>query len=175
MSIYSIPFSNIIILKKNNKNSVFVWNKYYHLLLNIPLNWCFLNKDLAIIGIKDEYLDKNTKVILNNILNDYIFKWDFFFFKKLSYKGKSFKLKKNKKFINFTLNTSHLTWTYSNLHILKKIKKNKLLYFYINNTLFNNFIYKILNYRFINIYTKRGLRLTRMKLFKKKGKTNMKV
>ena len=63
----------------------------------------------------------------------------------------------------------------SNLNLVKRLRKAKLLYIYNNSKLFNIYIYKILSYRYLNIFTKRGLRLERMRIFKKKGKTNMKI
>jgi len=51
---------------------------------------------------------------------------------------------------------------------VKKIKKNK---FYVKHTIKNISIIKtILNVRFINIFTKKGLRISRQILLKKKGK-----
>ncbi len=175
MRVFSNPNSNLILIKNKNNQLAILYNNNTYLTLIVNNAYTFISKEAGSIIILDDIQYNNINKILLKILNYYIYSWDFFFFSKIKIKGKSFKLKKKKNFVDFVLNTSHITWSISKLHILKRLKKTKLLYYYNNSNIFNNYIYKILNYRYLDLYTKRGLRLSRLKIFKKKGKTNMKI
>jgi hypothetical protein len=166
---------SMTIIGLNEKNYVYINSDKHYIILNIDIKNTFLNKNNSLIEWKNESLTFSDYKKVFSIINNFIFLWNFLFFKKINYKGKSFKFKKKKKFINFILNTSHLTWTLSITHIVKRIRKNKLLYFYSNESVFNQFILKLLSYRGVDIFTKRGFRLSRCILYKKKGKTNMKI
>jgi hypothetical protein len=65
-------------------------------------------------------------------------------------------------------NRAHTTTIWWKNIILKKLKKYKIYIKYNNR--FENFIKTILNVRYINIFTKKGLRKSRQIVMKKKGK-----
>jgi hypothetical protein len=65
-------------------------------------------------------------------------------------------------------NRAHITQTWWKNIILRKLKKYKIYIKYTHKN--NNFIKSIIDVRYINIFTKKGLRKSKQILFKKKGK-----
>lgn len=51
-----------------------------------------------------------------------------------------------------------------------KFSKQKYTFIYKNFTILNNILIKIYNIRPLNLFTKRGIRFTQQKVFKKIGK-----
>jgi len=96
--------------------------------------------------------------------------WTNLFFQKIRFKGKGYKIRKRKKAIQFFFGRSHLTSIWFKGVCIKRLHKYKLFVAVTNNYklyLIHRFIDSI---RKLNIYTKRGLRLSRQKIFKKTGK-----
>jgi len=175
MLYYSNNLQNLIIIKDNKASILFISDNYNSFVININNRNIFTTITNNIVEWSNfiEYSYRSS-IVLKQI-NITLYLWDFFLFNKVNYKGKSFKFKKKKMYINFILNTSHITWTISRQHLVYRIRKNKLLYFFWNSKLFDKHIYNLISFRSLNLYTKRGLRLTRCIIYKKKGKTNMKI
>jgi hypothetical protein len=103
---------------------------------------------------------------------------------KIKFTGKGYKITKyntktntntTHQLIDFKFNRSHLTTLLITGLLLKKIKKNKILLIFnryqTTPNIKNNLLKKI---RYANIFTKRGLKLTRTVIYKKTGKKSMK-
>ena len=136
---------NNLIIKKNNTKLIIIFNNFFF--------YKFFN------------------FITYNILQYIIYNIYTYINYKIFFLGKTFRfLIKNKK-INFFFNRSHITIIFfKNFCKIKKIKKNKfIIYFlnYIDIGVFKKYIKKI---RLVNIFTKRGIRLSKSFFFKKKGK-----
>jgi hypothetical protein len=162
---------NLIIIKKK-KIYLYIYNKYYFFLIKININ------QIIAIKIKKLYLIKFINIKNNNYLffiKNVIFHLNFLYFKKIKFSGKGFRIKKNKKKKNFKLqfNKSHLTILFLKKIILKKIKKSKFLFSFLNKKYLNYISKKIIKINKINIYTKRGLRYSRQLLKKKMNKKNI--
>ena len=89
-------------------------------------------------------------------------------FCKIKFTGKGYKIKKKKNLFSFLFNRSHRTKIWFFGFFFKKFKKYKI-YIQSSQKLYKS-INDTLKIRYVNIFTKRGLRLVRQKIFKKKGK-----
>ena len=87
------------------------------------------------------------------------------------YKGKSYKFKKVNNVLNLFLNKSHENIKIFNKIYIKKLHKTKMILFYFSTNYFKRMSFNLLNLRLNNIFTKRGLRLKRFIIYKKKGKS----
>jgi len=167
--LYLYPNLNITIIKNKKNIYLYLYNSTYFFIIN-NINFIFnIKKTLNILELKSIIpLTNSTK--LTNILNNFLFNWTTFFFNKIIFSGRGFKIKKKKNYIFLFFNKSHVSlYIYNNI-IIKKLTRNKLLFFHKNQNIHTNDINKILNIRFVNIYTKRGLRLSRQIILKRKGK-----
>ena len=157
----------------NNKFSLFNSGKFIIIYLyNNNYSIIFrLNKinTIKIISSKTISIKKyNHNINLHNIIQKYIKQINSYNYAKIKFSGKGYKIKKNNnKNIILLFNRAHITQIWWRNIILKKLKKYKMYIKYTNN---NSFIRTILFIRNINIFTKKGLRLSKQILFKKKGK-----
>jgi len=161
---------NICILQKNKKKFIIFASKHYYLKYYIKEgNILYFNKNCRTISFKktnyDGFLQNKQyflKILLFN-LNNYTIK-------KIKFLGKSYKIKKKKKNFFLEFNNSHPTFFLWKNIFLKKLKKTKIILKNTNEKTLINMYYKIINIRFINPFTKRGLRLSRQIVYKKIGK-----
>jgi ribosomal protein L6P/L9E len=157
---------------KNNNNKLLV---FYNLRKKIK------------IALKNDnfYFDKETNCVhisysnpsllqrkASNIFKKISYSFENYFSKKIKFKGKGFrlKIKKKHKAIKFLFGHSHLNILFLKNVKLKKCGKYKLT---IKSTLFNksNVISKqICLIKPVNVYTNRGIRVSRQIIFKRKGK-----
>lgn len=161
--------SNLNFLLLNN-NYIYIYNNNNFSLINISyFNISFNNLIKAISLKKKNYL--NLK-INKNFFNLFLFSWDNFFFSKLYFIGKGFKIKKikNNTYLNF--NYSHMNLLVNQKNIIKKIQKNKLLIFGKDIYKFKDTLNYILGIKKLNKYTTRGLRATKQIVYKKKRKNS---
>jgi ribosomal protein L6P/L9E len=129
----------------------------------------YTNNNTNIISFKN--INKNNKLnLFLNEINKFLFSLDHIFYKKIKFTGKGFKIKRKANNIIYYFNTAHINLLIIRGLIVKKLSKNK--YIYIKPNLFNlfNISQKIKNIRCNNIFTKRGLRIARQNIVKKKGK-----
>lgn len=160
MIIYLFNKLNVIVVKNKLKNYCIIYNKLLYFLFKNKNSGLEFNKDLRFLKILN-YTDLVT--IVQNF-----FKWDFKEFKKIKYLGKGFKLKKNDKIITLLLNKSHNIYCYAIDSLNKKVSKNKIILIFQK---YNNDLHNLILCKPLSIYTKRGLRLARQKILKKKGKS----
>ena len=118
-------------------------------------------------------LKSSWNLILNKI-NKNIFIFENIFFNKIKFKGKGFRVrfKKNKKILKFTFGHSHINYIFINntKTKIKRLGKYKYIFKNKNNLKINLFLKKICEIKPINMYTKRGIRVGRQIVYKKKGK-----
>lgn len=168
------PHINIIIFKqKNNNLNIYLYNKLYFIYLNNLNNKNYYKYDnetnsLSIIKL----IPNKNNFFMVNFLNQFLKSLDIYFFFKIKFKGKGYRIRfyKKNKIVKFYFGKSHITFFFFKKLILKKISKYKFIikgpnYFNIKNT-----AVKISKIKPINVYTLRGLRLSRQKIFKRKGK-----
>lgn len=162
---------NFSILKCNNYLYIYTYNNTYSTLLknsiNNKLHLCNTSSLLLIISsfTKNTISKNNFKTIFRNFTAQFV-KYKTY---KIKFTGKGYKIKKpTKKSFRFLFNKSHICiiW-WKNIHF-KKYKKYKTYIRSIN--LIKNTINKILKIRKIDIFTKKGLRISKTTIFKKKGK-----
>lgn len=166
---------NIIVLKnKNNQLKFEIYNlkKKIKILIH-EKNFIYLDKNTNSIFFYKFSIKKNFNYLLSK-LNLTLFKFEGFFFNKIKFKGKGFriKLKKKNKILKLTFGHSHINYIFINKKNWVVSRINKYKYFFINKNDFNMrlFLKKLCNIKTINKYTKRGLRLFRQIVYKRKGK-----
>lgn len=149
---------------RNKLNTyLYIYNERYFLLIKFSKKSNLSIKNTNTVAINNAYADLFVK--MDNFLKQF-HKSEY---KKIKFTGKGYKIKKNtNKSIILLFNRAHITtiW-WRNVNILK-LKKYKM---YVKYTKYNKEIVdKILGVRIVNIFTKKGLRLARQILYKKKGK-----
>lgn len=163
-------FKKKLILNKENI-SLFLFNNVIN--VNLPLKSKnstiqLDNQTNSIVISYKSVIHENTFTNIRNIL----FSYSNFFFKKIKFKGKGFrlKLKKQRKIFKFLFGHSHLVLTLIKNIKLYKCGKYKFLFKMSNRSKLNLIIKKIIQIKKNNIYTNRGLRESRQYLFKRKIK-----
>lgn len=165
------------VLKKSNKtyNFLIIFNNSYFLKLLLDNNSnIFFLKNLNFLVIRfDFYKNNNVEVLLNNITNSL----NLYFMKKIIFSGKGYKIKKSHKnknnldkFFVFYFNKSHLNVLYFFSSKIKKLKKTKMVISSVNPHLLIKICNDIIKVRPFNIFTQKGLRLSRQTIYKKIGK-----
>lgn len=167
-----ISFNIIVIENKKNKNdlTIILYNNLYSInLVNNKKN-IKINLESYSIKLKFSYnYDNNFNI---KLLTNFIKTFENYFFLKIKFKGKGFKIKFNKKLklIKFYFGKSHITFFKLKTLKLKKITKYKFL---LKNLNFNKLKKKASEMTYIkpvNVYTLRGIRLSRQFISKRKGK-----
>lgn len=170
----NIPISfNIIILenkKNNNDLTIILYNKLYSITL---VN----NKKKIRIDLESYSIRINSGVSYTNNLNfkqinKFLKTFEFYFFIKIKFKGKGFKIKFNKKLkiIKFFFGKSHITFFKLKKIKLKKITKYKFILKNLNFNKLKTNASKITKIKPMNVYTLRGIRLSKQIIKKRKGK-----
>lgn len=164
--------NNISLVKKNKKLIFYIYNKNFFFSLILKNNIIyFFDKYSRCVTIT--FLKNNIfKNLLINNINKLLFSWNNFFFKKIKFSGKGYKIKKSikKKNIKFYFNRSHPVIYFFKKKIFKKIRKSKFLIKMVNIVKLSYSIEKILKIRHINLYTQKGLKLSRKINLKKASK-----
>jgi len=169
----NIPINfNFIFIEKFNKIIVILFNNRFKftLFFKKKLN-LKINKKINTIEYKNNTLDKNFYNLNNNLFN-FLEKLNKYYFLKIKFKGKGYKIGfyKKKKIINFYFGKSHKSvFLYNNTKI-KKLSKYKFILLKNNFSVLKQISYKIIKIKKINEYTNRGLRLSRQIIIKRKGK-----
>lgn len=162
-----------MILENTKKKIIYIYNKNFYLKLKIQkkdIKLAVDNSTKSICVTNKKILGKNG--LITNYINNLIFSWNSFYFEKLKFTGKGYKIKKSEKKNSITLlfNRAHPTIVFTKKILIKKIKKTKLIILGTNINTLSKIQKKIVNVRNLNIYTKRGLRNCRSLIFKKSSK-----
>lgn len=161
-----LPKSIKIIYFNNSWIYLFNKNVFIHFKTN---NFNLqINKFLNVITLQKKLPKSNNNA---SKLNVFMFAWDNYFFSKINFLGKGFKIKKNNNIINFNFNHSHINYFMFKTMVIKKIQKTKLFLLSKNQNLLKKINLTITDVKLINIYTKRGLRLSNQIVLKKKAKS----
>lgn len=179
--------SNLVVLKSQNKYYIYVYNNRFYFIFNINLRNFELQLNKSTLAVQTVYKNKNNLPFLNvasfsqlNTINRIskkltaVFKsWDSYYFIKVKFKGKVYKLTKYKKNnIKLSFGRCHKTILAVRSLFLKKKKKikNKCMIFGSNLQHINLSKSLMVNTRPINMFTQRGLRLSRQIVYRKIGK-----
>ena len=145
----------------------------------------FLGEKLIPKDTEDAYIDlttqstsvnklSNTQVMLAAAkkLQQFTYKTSLFYYRKLKFTGKGYKIKKSKlkKSFKFYFGRSHTQYLFSGGLRFKKLSKYRLFLVSNNKKRLNRIMTLSLRTRPLNRYTKRGLRCTRQFILKRPGK-----
>jgi ribosomal protein L6P/L9E len=165
---------NFLLLKKNKYKYIIIYNKSTNIYIKYKFNLSvdvFFFKNLNYITVRLNYFYFSTKNITNDLLNKQVESIDFYFVKKIVFFGKGFKIKKFKnKTLSLFFNKSHINFIKWGCISIKKLKKTKIVVCSSNHQSINSCTRSIVNSRPLNVFTKKGLRLSRQLVFKKVGK-----
>ena len=160
-----------IITKLGSKNDYFfIYSRFFFLVLKQKKTFkkkiSFRSDNNVIINtfVSKSYNVNWLENTFHNFINQFI-KYKHF---KIKFLGKGYKIRKKKNSFFFLFNKSHLTRVWWRHFYFKRLKKYKM---YIKNSFFCKYVLRdIISIRRANIFTKKGLRLSKQKLLKKKGK-----
>lgn len=167
------PFINYTVIKKNNKFIIYNYNCFFFYQLAQPedCSWVIIDQETKSFIFKSK-TTKNFTNLYVNLLHIFLFSWDSYFFEKIKFKGKGYRIafQKKKKIMTFYFGHSHDTIFIFRWVLIKKPHKYKFII--INNNLqkLKQLNKNILKIKPLNIYTKRGLRNFRQVIYKRKGK-----
>lgn len=152
---------NITLLNENKKFIILIENKKKYLKFDLNTNTILINKNQL------KTCNKELKKIF-----EFLKSWNTFVFKKIKFKGKGFRMRffKKNKFIKFFFGKSHKTFILFKKIIMKKINKYKFTLKGIDKKKLILISSQPVKIRPFNVYTLRGLRLSRQIIYKRKGK-----
>lgn len=161
----TLPSNSTVI--KINKNLIITNNVFTMNIICV--------KDTLFINFSNILVIKNVNNINYNErlwtkIHSFFFLWNFLLINKITFQGKGYKIKKKTNSLNLSLNKYNNETLLKMFILIKRIKKYKFLILFNYNRC--NVIEKLLKLRYINIFTKRGLRLSRQVILKKIGKKN---
>lgn len=166
-------FNGFTVLKKQMNIVIILFIKKIFLTLYVNTS----TNDLHFSGQSQSYTVKSSN-IKNNFKNNFKF-LNFFlknihtaFFLKIKFIGKGFRIQsfKKKRVINFTFGHSHMYKLFMQKIFFKRLSKYKYIFkFKAINTL-NNLKINLLKIKPLNEYTLRGLRLSKYRIVKRKGR-----
>lgn len=150
---------------KNKKPTYFI-----KILSSIETESITLSYSGTSVKIVFKHIKFKTK-LTNDIMYKYIFTIYSNFFKKVKVKGKGYRIRKKKKMLKFIMYISHtILVTVGSDHILKKIGKYKFMLISKKYEKLTSDIRNIVNQKYADLFTKRGMRIGRENIIKKRGK-----
>lgn len=160
----------VLSVRKNNYKKIIFLNKTKKMVIVYKNDIIFDKWSNSLILLK--YIKNNDKLRLENKLNIFLNSLNIYFYSKIKFKGKGFRIKffKKIKILKFYFGKSHKTFLFLKKINKKKINKYKFIISGLNKTKINLIKKIICNIKPINVYTLRGLRLSRQIIFKRKGK-----
>lgn len=175
--IINLPQNIKIVVWKNKKLDeyfgLYLYNKdkKFNFYTNFLKNELKIDKNSNTIIMYNTKLNYETKK-LSNMLFNFLKSWNIYYFNKIKFKGKGFRMRffKKNKFVKFFFGKSHKTFILFKKIIMKKINKYKFILKSIKKGILNKNSGVVVNIKPLNFYTLRGLRLTRQTIYKRKGK-----
>lgn len=172
-SLSSFPFLVFKNKESNYASIVTFANSYYVKTPATHTNSLFLDPQIKSISITNLLNANGFRKIGSNYINSILKSSRVFFYKRLSYSGKGYRLYiKSKSKIYFQLGYSHKYYLYDYTVTLKPILKSKLLLLASSLTQLSNFSKSIYGLRPLNIFTLKGIRFTKQLVYKKVGKVS---
>lgn len=166
MDLYIPKKLNFFLIKFNKSYILILHNNNFFITIKIKTIKYYRTSKLLLINklyFKDNF-------IAGPYISNFIYSWDSFFLKKLKFKGKGYRILTKKNLLIFSFNHSHITWFLFFNTICRKFTKQKYIFIYKNNIKLKNSLLSIKGIKPLNIYTKRGMRVSTQKVFKKTGK-----
>jgi ribosomal protein L6P/L9E len=167
-----LSFDIIVIENKINKNdlTIILYNNLYSItIINKKKKIKIDLESYSILVYKE--LNYNNNLNFKQ-MNKFLKTFEFYFFIKIKFKGKGFKIKFNKKLkiIKFFFGRSHITFFKLKRIKLKRITKYKFILKNLNFSKLKTNSMKITKIKPVNVYTLRGIRLSKQIIRKRKGK-----
>lgn len=164
-----IPLNlGVTIIKHNDEKIYLIDGDEQYMFFKLNYKYTIFDDVQAITFYKNK-LDSYIK--LNEVLTSrYLKSWETYFFQKIKFKGKGYRIRKTQKLIKFFFWFSHINLVRVIGCRLHKIGKYKFVLLSSNYAVLTKAAINISRIRNINLFTKRGLRLARQVVFKRKGK-----
>ena len=176
-----ININDLLVMFKTTFVALFYKNFIFYFPINIPMRFnnsllIFFNKSMSSLEIHNSLL-----FWLNFWLIALVKKWFFkvtknsysHIFLKLKYKGKNYRWHRRKRGLVLRFGHSHLIYMRKPISVfLKKKGRMRIIFFGTNIELMYFFLKNIILWKPANVYTGRGLRLSRQRLLKKAGKVS---
>lgn len=147
--------------------------RYLYLLI-------YTNKNYILFTVKSIVFLKNSNFIEFGVASthnqdlykfrEYLYTYSNFYLKKITFKGKGYKITKKKNFLILNFNHSHITFLLLFSIVCVKLNKNKYLISLKNSLKLSALVLKLVSIKYVNIYTHRGIKLAKQKIYKKIGK-----
>lgn len=178
-------YSNLMLLKSQKSYYLYVYNSNFFFLAKLKRTEfkIILDKNTTTVTLgplgsfsKLAVAQKHNKSLFNvvgNTLNRWISSWDSYYFKKIKFKGKVYKitkLKNNNIRLSFGRCHRNIVAIRSVTTVKKKKIKNKVFMYSVNKYYLDTASTLITNVRPINLFTQRGLRLSKQIVYRKIGK-----
>lgn len=172
--VLNIPTSIKIVLWKNK-------NIFHFFLYNKNKKFSFYTKSdessffLDIWSnsiVFDKKVLNDSPIMFNKLIHKFFKSWEIYFFTKIKFKGKGFRIRffKKIKLVKFFFGKSHKTFIFFKKIRIKRINKYKFILKNINLNSLNLNSSKVVKIRKLNVYTLRGIRKSKQIVFKRKGK-----
>lgn len=144
-------------------------------IIKIPITVDDSRVDVNINCVYFNQIDNKTNLQLTlSKINKILFTFTNAFFNKIKFKGKGFRVRFKKKtnILKFTFGHSHINYIFINNKKTKIKRLGKYKYLIKSKEIIkmNNLLKKICSIKPTNMYTKRGIRLGRQIIYKRKGK-----
>lgn len=88
-----------------NYQSLIIYNISNYIIIIVKHIIFYKHSQTLLVNSKD-YV---SIFIASNYLTNYIYTWDTFFYKKIKFKGKGYKILRRRKILKLTFNRSHIT------------------------------------------------------------------
>jgi len=179
--------TNLVVLKSDHAYYAYIYNTRFYFIIKIDINSFYLQLNRNLLSLKLVY--KNIQAIpqlhiskfytkpavkkLEKNLMQTLRSWDLYYFAKIKFKGKVYKITKYKNNnLKLSFGRCHKNLVAVRSLFLKKKKrvKNKILLFGTNAASLSLTKSLIVAVRPINLFTQRGLRLSRQLVYRKIGK-----
>jgi len=174
--ILNLPMTiNIVIWLKKTTNVVHIYlynnTKEFKFYIKNENSVIKFDKNTNSLLLEKNWLNEHNNKF-SNFINNLLKSWDFYFFSKIKFKGKGFRIRflKKNKLVKFFFGRSHKTFIFFKKIFLKKISKYKFILKSINKSKISVNSEMTRGIKPLNVYTLRGLRISRQIIFKRKGK-----
>lgn len=163
--------TQITIVKNNNEYMYLIYNEFFlYKISKNNQNLQYFDSESHTLVVKDLINNPFNKLFLAK-LDNFLFSWGQYFHQKIKFTGKGYRItfRKKKKVIFFYFGHSHDTIVVFRSLIIIQPHKYKFVFYKNSLEKIRNLTSKILKIKPMNIYTRRGLRLSKQTILKRKG------
>jgi hypothetical protein len=167
------PLCNFSVIKKDKIYAYFIYSDFfrYKIYYGTPHDSQLISHTTKTISFVNMFKNPYDALYTKH-LNVFLYSWSFYFYQKIKFTGKGYRItfRKRRKKITFFFGHSHITMILFRTVLLWQPHKYKFVI--VKNSLkklvwLNKLITKI---KPMNMYTRRGIRNSRQIIFKRKGK-----